>query len=228
MRRYGLCAGLGAVLIILGGVSLAAAQQIDKDLSGRDGSSGAMTVGPPVAWTERPDNAPMQAVQSNRRGNPLWEIPVKTLIATRDRPIFSPSRRPLPPVALAAPYIPPRLPAKPASPQLALLGTVLGAAEETGAVNAADGLGVFLDQASNTVVRLKTGDYHSGWFLRSVQGREATLQNDRDTVVLALPARGMEGAGSSYANTNTNISAVQPVRELLENVGPTFRLEQYD
>ncbi len=228
MRRFGLCAGLGAVLLMLDGASVVAAQQIENDLSGRDISSGAMTVGPPVAWTERPDKAPMQAVQSNGRGNPLWEIQVKTLTATRDRPIFSPSRRPPPPVAVAAPYIPPRLPVKPASPQLALLGTVLGTAEETGAVNAADGLGVFLDQASNTVVRLKTGDYHNGWLLRSVQGREATLQNDRDTVVLALPARGAERAGSSYANTNTNISAVQPVRELLENVGPTFRLEKYD
>jgi hypothetical protein len=75
---------------------------------------------------------------------------------------------------------------------------------------------------------LKTGDYHNGWFLRSVQAREVTLQNDRETVVLALPARGTERVGTSSANINTNVSAVQPVRELQERVGPTFQLEKYD
>jgi general secretion pathway protein N len=183
---------------MFGGTTLIAAQPVDGDQSKR---------------------APAQMVQSERRGNPLWEIPIKTLSATRDRPIFSPSRRPPPPIAVAAPYVPPRPPVKPASPQLNLVGTVL---------NATDGIGVFLDQTNNTVVRLKTGDYHNGWLLRSVQAREATLQNDRETVLLALPARGTERVGASSANNNTNVSAVQPVRELQGRVGPKFQLEKYD
>jgi general secretion pathway protein N len=37
------------------------------------------------------------------RGNPLWAIPVRALAATRDRPLFSASRRPPPPVIPEAP-----------------------------------------------------------------------------------------------------------------------------
>ncbi len=43
-------------------------------------------------------------------GNPLWAIPHKQLSATRDRPIFTPSRRPPPPAVVDAPYIAPVLP----------------------------------------------------------------------------------------------------------------------
>lgn len=226
MKRCGLCAGLGAGFLVLSGAAApVVAQSIDSDVFGRDTPPSTIIVGPPAARTERPDPAPASAAQA-QRGNPLWEIPIKTLAATRDRPIFSPSRRP-PPVAVAAPYVPPRSQAKPASPQLTLLGTVLSAADEERA-GPAGGIGVFLDQTNNTVVRLKTGDDHNGWILRSVQGREATLQSDREAVVLALPARGTERAGISSANTRTNISAVQPVRELQERVGSKFQLEKYD
>jgi hypothetical protein len=190
MKRYGLSAGLGVGLLVLGGAAT-----------------------PVVA----------QAI-----GNPLWEIPVESLAATRERPVFSPSRRPLPPAPVAAPYVPQRVPAKPASPQLALLGTVLGAADKNDVSNAADGIGVFLDQTNHAVVRLKTGDYHNGWLLRSVQGREATLENNRDTVVLALPARAAEQAGVSHASTNTNISAIQPAADSRGKPAPKFQLEKYD
>ena len=63
-----------------------------------------------------------------------------------------------------------------------------------------EGFAVFLDQATNSVVRLKTGQDHGGWVLRSVKGREATLQKDKQTTTLALPAPGgpeaaLPGAG---------------------------------
>src|SRR5215472_1432828 len=38
-----------------------------------------------------------------KTANPLWAIPLATLTTTRDRPIFSPSRRPPPPAVAAAP-----------------------------------------------------------------------------------------------------------------------------
>ncbi len=53
-----------------------------------------------------------------------------------------------------------------------------------------EGFAVFLDQATNNVIRLKTGQDHSGWVLRSVKGREATLQKDQQTITLALPVPG--------------------------------------
>jgi len=51
-------------------------------------------------------------------------------------------------------------------------------------------IGIFLDQANNSIVRLHMGESHAGWLLNSVKGREVALQKDRETVVLALPAPG--------------------------------------
>jgi len=62
---------------------------------------------------------------------------------------------------------------------LALLGAVLGDSE---------GIAILLDQGSSGIVRLRTGEQYSGWTLRSVRAREATLQKEPETIVLALPA----------------------------------------
>ena len=118
-------------------------------------------------------------------GNPLWAIPLSSLTATRERPLFLPSRRaPAPavagPVVVApTPLAPP--PAEPERPPLTLIGVIAGNSE---------GFAVFLDQATNNVVRLKTGQDHGGWVLRSVKGREAILQREKRTETLALPVPG--------------------------------------
>jgi general secretion pathway protein N len=118
-------------------------------------------------------------------GNPLWAIPLSTLTATRERPLFTPSRRaPAPAVAgpvAAAPPPPPPPPAEPERPQLVLVGAI---------VSQTEGIAVFLDQATNSIILLRTGQDHSGWVLRSVKGREATLQKDQRTTTLALPVPG--------------------------------------
>ena len=64
-----------------------------------------------------------------------------------------------------------------ARPRLSLVGTVGGE----------QGIAVFVDQATQAVIRLRTGEGHDGWVLRIVGGREVTLQNDRDTAVLTMP-----------------------------------------
>jgi len=119
-------------------------------------------------------------------GNPLWGVPLSALTATRERPLFTPSRRaPAPAVAgpvAAAPAPPPAPPpAEPERPQLVLVGAI---------ANGSEGIAVFLDQATNNVIRLRTGQDHSGWVLRSVKGREATLQKDQQTTTLTLPVPG--------------------------------------
>jgi general secretion pathway protein N len=118
------------------------------------------------------------------RGNPLWAIPLRSLSLTRERPIFSPSRRPPPPAVAGPPPVeaapPPPPPAGPDRPLLSLVGAVAGETE---------GIAIFLDETTKDIVRLRTGETHpSGWTLRSVRGREATLQKDRESVTLALPA----------------------------------------
>lgn len=124
-------------------------------------------------------------------GNPLWAIPLKELSATRERPIFSSSRRALAPAVAAAPYSPPpqpRKPAEPERPQLSLVGTVAGDRE---------GFGIFLDRSTNTVLRLKTGEAHNGWILREVRGRETVLEKGDKTATLALPVRPNASSGRS-------------------------------
>lgn len=135
----------------------------------------------PAAPSDVPSAPPRSAAPKMRSGNPLWAIPLKNLSVTRERPIFSQSRRPPPPVVAAVPYVPPPPPPKvtePERPQLTLVGTVAGGR---------DSFGIFLDQATNDVVRIKLGDAQRGWQLRKVLKREVTLQKDEQTVVLALP-----------------------------------------
>jgi general secretion pathway protein N len=120
--------------------------------------------------------------------NPLWAIPLATLSNTRERPIFSPSRRPPPvqtPVVTAKPPAPPPPPPRPERPSLSLVGTVAGDG---------DSFGIFVDPATSTALRLKLGQDYQGWRLRTVQGRNVALERDQQTVVLSLPQPGLEGA----------------------------------
>jgi len=132
-----------------------------------------------------PAQQPVELPPVEPSGNPLWAIPLSSLNATRERPLFLPSRRaPAPAVAgpvAVAPAAPPPPPAEPERPPLTLIGVISGANE---------GFAVFLDHASNNVVRLKTRQDHNGWVLRAVKGREATLHKSGKSEILALPVPG--------------------------------------
>ncbi|WP_426441654.1 hypothetical protein [Bradyrhizobium genosp. P] len=115
-------------------------------------------------------------------GNPLWAVPLSALTATQARPIFSASRRP-PQRAVVAPtaepvVTPPPAPVKPERPALALIGAAVGDG---------DAIAVFLDQATQKIVRLRQGDSHAGWQLSAIQGREVTFKRaGRSDEVLAM------------------------------------------
>ena len=113
--------------------------------------------------------------EANGRPNPLWAVPIASLTATRERPIFSPSRRP---PAVVAPQ---RLlrDNEPNRPLLALVGTVAAAPE---------GIAIFQDEKSKGIVRLRMGESHSGWTLTAVKAREATLLRGHETAVLVIPS----------------------------------------
>ena len=116
--------------------------------------------------------------------NPLWAVPLRVLTETRDRPLFSPSRRPPPAAVAAAPAIAPVRPkARPAAPDhplLTLIGTVVGDWRS---------IAIFFDQASKSVIRLRTGQDHDGWTLRAIHERDVVLENPPREAILALPAR---------------------------------------
>jgi hypothetical protein len=116
-------------------------------------------------------------------GNPLWGIALGSLSATRERPIFSASRRG-PAVAVSVPRSEPvKLIVRPPEPEhlnLTLVGTVVSEAES---------IGVFLDQSTHIFVRLRAGEEHSGWIVRSIKARKASLEKNSRTETLSLPAR---------------------------------------
>ncbi len=139
----------------------------------------ATVIGLRSAAVAAPRAAPRTPAMSAPIGNPLWAIPLRSMSATRERPLFSPSRRPPPPTAVATAPTPPA-PARPAppEPQLTLIGTVLGAGR---------GIGVFIDQTTKDIVRLSAGEGHDGWTLRAVQEHAVILERDRREVTIALP-----------------------------------------
>ncbi|HEV2955292.1 MAG TPA: hypothetical protein VGX95_04170 [Xanthobacteraceae bacterium] len=138
-------------------------------------------------------------------GNPLWQIRLGDLTETRARPLFSPARRPPPVVAaLPAPSVrpgPPRKP-EPDHPLLTLLGTIVSASVE---------IGLFVDEASHDVIRLKAGDVHDGWTLSSVVGRAAIFQKDGyRATTLVLPASRAEANAPSVPPAITFAPPVIP------------------
>src|SRR5271154_2589645 len=91
-------------------------------------------------------------------GNPLWAIPLNALTATRDRPLFSASRRPpalaVGTVAPPPSHPPPAAPAPPERPPLTLMGTIIGAESSIALVS---------NSSTQVVSRLRVGEENSGW-----------------------------------------------------------------
>ena len=142
------------------------------DNSSRDVTSHAL---PPPDVTK-----PREAAAS---ANPLWVVPLSALWATRDRPLFTPSRRSPAPISANVPApAPSQQPApRTATPEhlnLSLVGIV--SAEN-------QGVAVFIDPLTHDAVRLRTGEGHLGWILQSVDRRTATLQKSGQTETMELP-----------------------------------------
>jgi hypothetical protein len=136
-------------------------------------------------------SAPGPSAERPLSANPLWAMPIKQFSLTRERPIFLPSRRPPapPPSAVTvAKVIAPPKPKEPEQPQLSLVGTI--ASDE-------DQFGIFVDQATKNVLRLRVGEDFQGWKLQSVKGREVAFQKNQQSFVVALPQPGLSQASVS-------------------------------
>jgi general secretion pathway protein N len=191
MRFHVLCltTGLAALVGQIGPSLAATPTTLDKP-------PGSFAAPPIEIMPDRPPAAPPPP-----SGNPLWALPLSMLSATRERPIFLPSRRPPTPIVatrFAPASAPPPPPSEPSRPALALVGAVVGESEA---------IAIFIDQGSRDVVRLKTGQDYGGWVLNSVKGREATLQKGQQTAVFVLPAPAAVAASSAAAGAPTNVSA---------------------
>jgi general secretion pathway protein N len=134
-------------------------------------------------------------------GNPLWAIPISKLSATRDRPLFSASRRPRTPAVAAAPVAPPVAAAKPVAlelPPFTLIGTIISENSR---------IAIFLDETSKIATGVREGERTSGWTLRSVESRSAVLEGSNRMVTLDLPEPAADGTsladGSSAGEDNS-------------------------
>jgi hypothetical protein len=191
-RAYPLLAAVAVVGAIAAYMEIAhtTAPPSDRAVNSREAA--------PLRTTARTPDAAVESPPSP--GNPLWALPVKQLSMTRDRPIFSPSRRP--PPAATPTYVAPVAvrplpkPAEPERPSITLLGTI---------VSGAEGIGVFIEPATQNIMRLRVGEDHQGWILRSVKTRDVTFVKDREKVVLELPP-----PGDSAMLTNDFTPNVQP------------------
>ncbi len=114
------------------------------------------------------------------RGNPLWAISFESLHSTRERPLFTPARRPPMPPVTAPPAEPIKVaaPVEPDQPPPSLLGIITGTTER---------FAVFASPTTHDNFSLRPGEGHGGWILQSVDGRQVVLEYDHRTVVLALP-----------------------------------------
>jgi hypothetical protein len=138
--------------------------------------------------------------------NPLWALPLERFSITRERPIFSPSRRPPPPpptyVAPVAVRQPPK-PPEPEHPAVSLIGTVIGTDVQ---------IGIFLEQATQNVIRLRLGEEHQGWVLRLVKAGEVTLvKGVAETLALGPPPGAPAARGPSVTPVVPNSIGTTPV-----------------
>ena len=120
--------------------------------------------------------SPTRAGSIANSDNPVAAIPLASLTATRERPLFSPSRRP-PPVAAEAPTVEAPAPQSSPRPEPSLLGTVIGPSDCVAVVVA----------AGEPPASLHVGETAGGWTLRSIDPRSATFEGSGGMVTLELP-----------------------------------------
>ena len=176
--RYLTVAGVLLVCASTTGLAVLAISPVVGDVI--DNSPVAEAIDADAAKPKRSD-----AAESAPSGNPLWSIPLRLLAATRDRPIFSPSRRPPPPAVVGIAAVKPAPPPPvqkivvPERPQFVLVGTIVGSAQ---------GIGIFLDEATKDAFKLRTGDDRNGWILREVRAKTVTLEkNDQTATLVFIP-----------------------------------------
>jgi general secretion pathway protein N len=110
----------------------------------------------------------------------LWAVPLTGLTATRDRPLFSASRRP-PVVALPAAPPPKRealAPPPPERPLLTLIGTI---------VSRGASLAMLQGSSAEAISRLRLGQENDGWRVRGIGLRSIMVEKGDRSVELALP-----------------------------------------
>jgi hypothetical protein len=114
------------------------------------------------------DEAPSAQVQTEVATTPLASQSLESLSATRERPLFSPTRRPPPPPPVIVQGPPPPPPPPPA-PDVALFGIVMDGENARAIIRPGPGA---------KVTRVGIGDDVGGWKVAQIDGRKLVLMLD--------------------------------------------------
>jgi NADH dehydrogenase FAD-containing subunit len=124
---------------------------------------------------------PPAAATAPPPGSPVAALLLERFSATRERPLFSPTRRPPPPPPAPVVGAPPP---PPAPPKVTLLGTVMDAGEARALVNL---------ESANKMLRLRIGDDIEGWKVTHIETRRLVLSREDRLATFTL--FGGQGAG---------------------------------
>jgi type II secretory pathway component PulC len=130
----------------------------------------------PFLCTPRFGGAIAQVPAAGELDNPLAVHSLDRMSVTRERPVFSPSRRPPPPPPQPIVQIP-SPPPPPAPPNLTLFGIVLEADEARALVRIAP---------RNDIVRVRIGEEVNGWKVTQIERRQLVLSLDGRSVTFTL------------------------------------------
>jgi len=119
-----------------------------------------------------------QSPAASPLANPLQTQMLENLSATRDRPLFSPSRRPPapPPAPVEMVYEPPPPPAPPPALDVTLFGVVLDG----------DGARAIVRAGTAEMQRVQIGDQIGGWTVSQIEGRQLVLSLDGRVATITL------------------------------------------
>jgi hypothetical protein len=176
----------GAIFLVWSLLARAAASPIEDSIDFRPQAE----AGSPTAETNsvadtadlsRASRAPDPGSKS-RAGNPLWTVRLSDLSTTRDRPLFSASRRPvIAGVSVAAP-LPQKqetpTPAPPERPLLTLFGTIVSRKTSVAVLQGSNG---------DAISRLRLGQENDGWRVQGISLRSIVVEKGAQSVKLDLP-----------------------------------------
>jgi hypothetical protein len=141
------------------------------------------------------DQSQVSAAPSVALVSPLAARPLDALPATRDRPLFSPSRRPpAPPPVVVMPQAPP-----PSPPSVTLFGVVMDANEARAIVQAG---------SAKQVRRVRIGDDIDGWKVTQIEQRRLVLSLDGRVATFTM--FGSQSNPGAHKMTNKQIEAAAP------------------
>lgn len=171
----GLCrACLAAAIVSVVPFATPAAAQTPQPTEPTPAAADTPTLEPLVA--EEPDS------DGPRNPNPLANLDLETLEATRTQPLFTPSRsapaEEVPDVVEEVPEVVEEEPEPEAAPPaLQLVGVMMSGSEE---------VAVLLDPDTNTVHRLRPGDGYEGWSMKIVDTRSVEFSHEDRTHALTM------------------------------------------